>query len=600
MASESRQDAGIPPAPTYSKDYWDLVFEQLGRRPLFRIGMAVLAVLYASAIYAPLIANDRPYVLDAVNYKEYDSSLRTLRSVASVIEKRVTQTPEQYLETRTSTAQPTLAEAIEVQHGALRMRTETLFRFLPEDHHARVSELESLIDEAIAANRSGELAAAGAKAEEAKALASAMRKDLKVEKPEIDPDTGAAIYSGGGAGSITLVSQASYPLLESISPYEIFFMVLWALLLLWPVWNRLTNRVLLRGDRDAIRRSRRYKLLVPLLLGVSSSLLWALSFGSGGGVFEVAPYKAGITSGDIVLKSKPLMPPIAVGYAETHPEEMFRPPTWVSYSEIDERGDYVRGARKAKLDPGTGMMPPLTPVEVRYGEPASNSPWRHPAGTDELGRDFLVRMLWGGRVSLSVGILSAFLLTIIGVVIGSCAGYFGGWVDIAVMRLIEILQSIPALFLILFAMAFTDPEVVPPIVMIVVVIAVIRWTGVARLVRGEFLRLREQEFVLAAQALGFSNRHTIFRHVLPNAMSPVLVSAAFAVAAGILTESIISFLGFGIRHPGASWGSLINESKSAEHWWVQVFPGSLIFVTVTCYNLVGDAVRDALDPKMKV
>ena len=136
-----------------------------------------------------------------------------------------------------------------------------------------------------------------------------------------------------------------------------------------------------------------------------------------------------------------------------------------------------------------------------------------------------------------------------------------------------------------------SPDVIPPIIAIVVTIAMIRWTGVARLVRGEFLRLREAEFVLAARALGFSNRRTIFRHVLPNAMSPVLVSAAFAVAAGILTESAISYLGFGIQHPGASWGSLVNESKRPEDWWVQVFPGILIFITVTCYNLVGDAVR---------
>jgi peptide/nickel transport system permease protein len=149
-------------------------------------------------------------------------------------------------------------------------------------------------------------------------------------------------------------------------------------------------------------------------------------------------------------------------------------------------------------------------------------------------------------------------------------------------------------------MAFTDPKVVPPIIAIVVVIALIRWTGVARLVRGEFLRLREQEFVLAARALGFSSRRTMFRHVLPNAMSPVLVSAAFAVAAGILTESAVSFLGFGISEPASSWGALVNENKNPEYWWVQVFPGVLIFLTVTCYNLVGDAVRDALDPKMKV
>jgi len=190
-------------------------------------------------------------------------------------------------------------------------------------------------------------------------------------------------------------------------------------------------------------------------------------------------------------------------------------------------------------------------------------------------------------------------LTVIGVVFGCLAGYFGGRIDVAIMRLIEVLQAIPAFFLILMTMAFIPADVISPIFAIVIVIALIRWTGVARLVRGEFLRLREQEFVIAAQALGFSNRRTIFRHVLPNAMGPVLVSAAFAVAAGILTESAVSFLGFGIRPPEASWGSLVNESKNASNWWIQLFPGALIFITVTCYNLVGDAVRDALDPKMK-
>jgi peptide/nickel transport system permease protein len=251
------------------------------------------------------------------------------------------------------------------------------------------------------------------------------------------------------------------------------------------------------------------------------------------------------------------------------------------------------------VDP-TGYEAPAVPVEVRPGEPSVNHSLRRIAGTDELGRDFFTRILWGGRVSLMVGILSAVLLTLLGVVVGSIAGYFGGWVDIAIMRLIEIIQSLPAFFLILMAMAFTDPKVVPPIVAIVVVIALIRWTGTARLVRGEFLRLREQEFVLASQALGFSDARTIFRHVLPNALSPVLVSAAFAVAAGILTESAISFLGFGTRPPDASWGALVNESKNPEFWWIQVFPGVLIFITVTCYNLVGEAIRDALDPKMKL
>jgi peptide/nickel transport system permease protein len=324
-----------------------------------------------------------------------------------------------------------------------------------------------------------------------------------------------------------------------------------------------------------------------------------LLVGGSSATFDAAPYKAALTRGDMVAE-RVVFPPLALGYAETHLAEKYRPPTWTPGSELDADGNYVRGYRKPKRDPITGYLPPATPVEVRRGEPPVNAPWRHAAGTDTLGRDFLVRMLWGGRVSLAVGILSAFLLTVIGVLVGSVAGYFGGRVDMAIMRVIEILQSLPAMFLILLAMAFTDPEVVPPIISIVVVIALIRWTGAARLVRGEFFRLREQEFVVAARALGFSSRRLIFRHVLPNALSPVLVSAAFAVAAGILTESVVSFLGFGIQHPGASWGSLVNESRSPEHWWIQVFPGLLIFLTVTCYNLVGDAVRDALDPKLKV
>ena len=181
--------------------------------------------------------------------------------------------------------------------------------------------------------------------------------------------------------------------------------------------------------------------------------------------------------------------------------------------------------------------------------------------------------------------------------VGALAGYFGGWVDFVVLRTIEVLQSVPAFFFVLLAMAFTDPRVISPLVAIVVVIALVRWTGAARLVRGEFLRLREREFVLAARALGYSDGRIVLRHVLPNALGPVLVHAAFAVAAGILTESAISYLGFGIQYPQASWGSLINESRSPEHWWIQVFPGLLIFLTVTCYNLVGDAVRDALDPR---
>ena len=264
----------------------------------------------------------------------------------------------------------------------------------------------------------------------------------------------------------------------------------------------------------------------------------------------------GKTTQDLVTKPEAaagalVWPMVPFGYDELHADEKFRPPTWTARSARDPETGLPLDLVGKEL--AGGLAPAEVAIEVRAGEPGLNAASRHPLGTDESGRDVLSRMIWGGRVSLSVGILSAALLTIIGVIIGSLAGYFGGWVDIGIMRGIEILQSIPAFFLILLALAFTDPETVPPMFAIVLVIAIVRWTGVARLVRGEFLRLREQEFVVASQALGFTSRRTIFRHVLPNAMSPVLVAAAFS-GPGILTESAVSFLGFGIREPDASWG----------------------------------------------
>ena len=197
--------------------------------------------------------------------------------------------------------------------------------------------------------------------------------------------------------------------------------------------------------------------------------------------------------------------------------------------------------------------------------------------------------------------MSTALLVVIGVVVGSIAGYFGGRTDIAISRIIEVVQSFPAFFLILTAVAMIPEDKLHPIFAITFFIAIVRWTGVARLVRGEFLRLKEQDFVMASRALGFSSGRVIFKHVLPNALGPVLVAAAFSVAAGILTESAISFLGLGIQLPIPSWGSILNEARGqVEYWWVQIFPGVLIFLTVFCYNVVGEGVRDALDPRRKV
>lgn len=566
-------------ARVYSKDYWDVVLEQLGRRRLFRVGLAVLAVLYGLAIFAPLIGNDRPYKLVAVDHGEYNRALRALGTLGAAAAWGL----------EGGTGEELAARALENQRqvNAVRVRLDTLTAYLGPEDGRELAAFWAELEAWQGAAREGRPAPEGVPAALAERAGELSR--------------GFAAATEGSTGKV-LVPRTSYPLAESLGWGSIFFMALWLVLVTFSRWNALWNRRLLGGDRNRIRRARRAKLGVVLGVPAACALVWGLVVGGGSPPFDVAPYKRGLTDGSIVAFEPPRMPPLPYGYAELHKEENFRPPTWLRSSRVDADGRYVSGPRVARPDPITGYLPPPSPVEVRFAELPPNAPHRHALGTDELGRDFLVRLLWGGRVSLAVGLLSASLLTLIGVTIGSLAGYFGGRVDIVIMRVIEILQSIPAFFLILAALAFVDPKevAIPPIFIIVLAIGMVSWTGAARLVRGEFMRLREQEFVLASRALGFSSLRTIFRHVLPNAMSPVLVSAAFSVASGILMESAVSFLGFGVRHPEASWGSLVNESRSPDHWWIQVFPGLFIFITVTCYNLVGDAVRDALDPKLKV
>ncbi|NOQ42734.1 MAG: ABC transporter permease subunit [Desulfuromusa sp.] len=221
----------------------------------------------------------------------------------------------------------------------------------------------------------------------------------------------------------------------------------------------------------------------------------------------------------------------------------------------------------------------------------------HPLGTDDLGREVLVRMLYGARISLLVGFVAVGISTLIGIVLGSLAGYYGGWVDALVMRFVDIMLCFPTFFLILAVIAFLDPSIWN----IMIVIGLTSWMGVARLIRAEFLSLRQRDFVLAAQALGASDLRLIFRHILPNAMSPVLVSATLGVAGAILTESALSFLGIGVQPPTPSWGNMliIGKQTLGSAWWLSVFPGLAILITVLGYNLLGEGVRDALDPRLK-
>ncbi|QDT63749.1 ABC transporter permease [Calycomorphotria hydatis] len=230
---------------------------------------------------------------------------------------------------------------------------------------------------------------------------------------------------------------------------------------------------------------------------------------------------------------------------------------------------------------------------------AEPGPWEgvHWLGTDKIGRDVMSRMIWGGRVSLAVGIVAVGIYVTIGVIVGAIAGYFRGWTDVILSRIIEIVIVFPSFFLILTIVAMIGPSIWN----IMVVIGLTGWTGVARLVRGEFLRLAGQEFVMAGRALGYSAPRIIFKHVLPNAIAPVLVAATFGVAGAILTESALSFLGLGITIPKPSWGGILAEGRDYIRIapWLIYFPGFAIFVTITCYNIVGDALRDASDPRLR-
>jgi oligopeptide transport system permease protein len=252
-----------------------------------------------------------------------------------------------------------------------------------------------------------------------------------------------------------------------------------------------------------------------------------------------------------------------------------------------------------------GLLTLLAPVLPGLPDPAGQNlelgptppSWEHPFGTDLLGRDLLARVLHGGRISILVGLVATFVSFVVGVTYGAAAGYFGGRADHVMMRFVDVLYSLPYMFLVILLMVYFSRS----LWMLFAALGLVQWLTMARIVRGQVLSLKAQEFVEAARSLGAGAGTIIFRHLVPNALGPIIVYATLTVPAVMLQEAFLSFLGLGVQPPQASWGTLVNDGAGVIAFfpWMVIFPGVALALTLFCLNFLGDGLRDALDPHLR-
>ncbi len=242
------------------------------------------------------------------------------------------------------------------------------------------------------------------------------------------------------------------------------------------------------------------------------------------------------------------------------------------------------------------LLAPYNPYEIHEEFGASPS-FEHILGTDLVGRDLLSRLIYACRVSLAVGIGAVSIYVVIGVTLGAVAGYFGKWIDMIIMRITDVFMSFPFLMVILVVVSIMGPSLIN----IIVILGLLGWPGIARIVRGSVLSIKEADYIKASIALGYSSSRIIFRHILPNCLAPILVNATFGIASAIIMEASLSFLGMGVQPPTASWGNILKDAQSitvlTTQPWLWIPPGLLILLAVLSINFIGDGLRDAIDPK---
>ncbi len=523
-----------------------------------RIAAAVLVAAAVLAVFAPVLASDKPLALRAVDHGGFEAALDNMGSIALSLNSSL----EAALGAQPTTGSAEPFAAVRGEGLALAKCLESVGPWVDNGWRARVWETESALQELL-----GQLdqPQAQARSVQLATQVEALRRDLTrgmelgAAEAAGEGTASAANQTPGQSGALHLRARTSFPALGDLAGWE----------------RALIACTLLLGPVLLWLRKRTQRTLFRLWIGIAFVALgtWALSAGMATlfarqGVDSRRVTTRNLESEDIEVEWQ-LNSPLGAGARGTDLEHSSHGPSW--------------STRTSNRGPGQKLQ--------------CNGEEFHLLGTDSLGRDLSARLLHGSRISLSVALLATLAMSIMGIGLGALAAMGGRLTDACVMRAIEWLSSFPAFFLVLAAVALVPEDRLHPLASIVLFISLVGWTEIARLVRSELLALTKADSALAARSLGLSPLRILCKHLLPAALGPVFVAMAFAAAGTVLFESGVSFLGFGVRNPDPSLGALLAEERGAGSWWMQVFPGLAIFVLVLCANALGEGLRRALDPR---